>query len=81
MRLFRSFTMCIPFQYALESHMLIFSLFIERNHFPAKNRTLSSYRIYISPTKQASPPLIQISTQNANIFLSKTFPKLISFMT
>jgi len=24
---------------------------IERNHFPAQNQTLRSYRVYISPTK------------------------------
>ena len=33
---------------------------MERNPFSAKNQTLRSYRVYISPTKWASSALIQI---------------------
>ena len=37
-------------------------LFTERYPFPAKNQTLTSYRVYISPTKWASSALIQIQS-------------------
>jgi len=33
---------------------------MERNPFSAKNQTLRSYRVNISPTKKASSALIQI---------------------
>jgi len=35
---------------------------MERNPFSAQNQTLRSYRVYISPTKQASSALIQIES-------------------
>jgi len=37
-------------------------LSMERNPFSAQNWTLRSYRVYISPTKQASSALIQIES-------------------
>jgi len=40
-----------------ESQLAMVLLLIERNPFSAQNQTLRSYRVYISPTKQASSAL------------------------
>jgi len=36
-----------------ENDRMLLTLSIERNPFPAKNQTLRSYRVYISPTMSA----------------------------
>jgi len=61
-------------------------LSIERNPSPAKNQTLRSYRVCISPTKQASTALIQIEStlsivdDYANVSLRRAAINSISFV-
>jgi len=45
----------------MQNVILARSLSIEGKPFPAKNQTLRFYRVYISPTKQASSALIQMN--------------------
>jgi len=56
-------TMAVPQPYKKQS--------IERNPFSAQNQTLRSYRVYISPTKEASSALIQTRNSFYILFPAK----------